>query len=105
MPRPSRLRATFFVCQIFKLHHYPFAPFAISRTDNAADSANIQTLPLLRGLMSNEKLFEEMELHLKRELTPDERRFLTLANSVLKRNDLREIKEATVAHEAKRLAS
>ena len=54
--------------------------------------------------MSNEKLFEEMELQLKRELTPHERRFLILANELLK-DGLRETKEAKLARAAKGLAS
>lgn len=36
--------------------------------------------------MSNEKLFEEVELALHRELIPDERKFLILANKILERD-------------------
>jgi hypothetical protein len=57
------------------------------------------------GLMSNEKLFEEMELQLKRELTPDERRFLVLADETLRKDRLAETKEAKLAKTAKGLAS
>ena len=55
--------------------------------------------------MSNEKSFEELELRLERELTPDERRFLILANEMLKKHGLRATKEAKLARAAKGLAS
>lgn len=40
--------------------------------------------------VSNEKLFERVEQGLRRQLTPDERRFLTLANKVLNKEQKRE---------------
>ena len=42
-------------------------------------------------MKSNKELFAEVERSLRRELTPDERRFLILANLVLSKEPKREL--------------
>ena len=57
----------------------------------ALSAAASKLVPLLRAVqMSIEKLFLEVELLLKRELTPEERKFLILSNKVLKQGHWQE---------------
>ena len=63
-------------------------------------------MPLLRaGQMSDEKLFLEMQLLLKRELTPEERKFLILSNKILREDHFRETDNVKAARASKAVAS
>ena len=62
--------------------------------NHSSQSAISPSAPLLRvESVSNEKLFEKVEQMLRRSLTPDERRFLMLANKVLGKEQQREVRK------------